>query len=434
MQEIYFWSSIIVFSLTFLWILSEKIHRSIIALLGAIWMSIVGNHLWFYEFHEVLHSIDFNTLLLLSGMMVLVEVLEKSGFFEYLAIRIAKRTHGSYWVLLVSLGSLAAILSMILDNVTTMILMAPITLIITRILHFNPVPLLMSQAMLSNIAGIGTLVWDPTAIIIGSAAGFSFLEFLTHSLPVVILTLISGTLYMLYSCRKENKVKPKFIKKLLALNEKESITKPIVMKKALIVLAGVVILFFTHHLLHLPPSIVAILWAATILLLVAPHDNPQKYLKKVELSVLVFFSSLFVLVGWLEAAGVLEYLAGLISQWVEENIIMTAIVILWVTALLSAIIDNIPMTIAMIPIIGYFELQWVSGVNILWWALVFGVWFGGNMSPIGSTANVVVIAKLELAGKKIHFWQWVKAGVPVTFFWLTIASAGIMLFGSYFAM
>lgn len=185
---------------------------------------------------------------------------------------------------------------MILDNVTTIILVAPITLIITRILHFNPVPLLMSQAILSNIAGVGTLVGDPPNIIIGSVAGFSFITFLTHSLPVVFMAWIIALLYILAHCYGDNKVKPKYIEKLMDIKARKSITKPIILKKSLFVLTGVIILFFFHHQLHIPASIVALLGAACILLLVAPHDNPQKYLKKLELSVFLFFTSLFVLV------------------------------------------------------------------------------------------------------------------------------------------
>lgn len=428
----HFWISIFIFITTFFFIISERIHRSLIAFSGAIVMAIVWNFMWFYSFQEVWNSVDNNTLLLLWGMMIIVAVMEKTGFFEYLAVKIAQKTHGSYWLLLVSLWLLTTILSMILDNVTTIILIAPITLIITKILHFNPVPLLMSQAILSNIGGVGTLVWDPPNIIIGSAAGFNFVTFLTHALPVVIIVWIISVIYILHYSRKDNEIKPKYIEKLMSLNARKSIIKPIILKKSLWVLTGVVCLFFTHHLLHIPASLVALMWAASILLLVAPHDNPQKYLKKLELSVFLFFASLFILVWGLEAAGVLEYLANLIAGWVQKNIMITALIILWSTALLSSVIDNIPMTIAMLPIIAYFESQWIEGTNLLWWALVFGVGYGGNITPIGSTANVVVMAKLELADKKIHTTDWLKVWIPVAFLWLSLTSVILMMFGNYF--
>lgn len=321
---------------------------------------------------------------------------------------------------------------MILDNVTTIILVAPITLIITKILHFNPVPLLMSQAILSNIAWVGTLVGDPPNIIIWSAAGFHFIDFLIYSLPVVIVAWFAALAYILAHCHGENKVKPKYIEKLMDIKARKSIIKPIILKKSLIILSGVIVLFFFHHMLHIPASMVALLWAALILLLVAPHDNPQKYLKKLELSVFLFFTSLFVLVGGLEAGWVLDYFAELMSAGVEKNIVLTAIVLLWGAAILTAIIDNIPMTIAMVPIIGFFESQWIAGTNIFWWALVFGVGFGANISPIGSSANLVVMAKLELAGKKIHNKDWMRLWVPVAFLWLSAASAVLMLFWNYF--
>ncbi|MCD5374865.1 ArsB/NhaD family transporter [Candidatus Gracilibacteria bacterium] len=427
-----FWISIVIFIVTFIGILSEQVHRSIIAFSGALAMAVIGNALGWYSFPQVQNSVDYNTLLLLGGMMILVAVMEKTGFFEYLAIKIAKKTHGSYWLLLVSLGLLTTLLSMILDNVTTIILIAPITLIITRILHFNPVPLLMSQAILSNIGGVGTLVGDPPNIIIGSAADFQFITFLTHSFPVVVVAWIIALLFILYQCHGDNKIKPKYIEKLMDIKARKSIIKPIILRKSLIVLCMVVFLFFTHHMLHIPASVVALLGAASILLLVAPHDNPQKYLKKLELSVFLFFASLFVLVGGLEAAGVLDYFASLIAGGVAENIVLTAIIVLWATALLSSIVDNIPMTIAMIPIITYLEAQGIAGTNILWWALVFGVGFGGNITPVGSTANIVVMAKLELAGKKIHTTDWMRTGVPVAFISLSVASAALMLFGNYF--
>jgi len=429
-----FWISIVIFVTTFIWILSEQVHRSLIALLWAICMVLVGDMLGFYTYMQAQESVDYNTLLLLWWMMVLVAVMEKTGVFEYLAIKIAKKTHGSFWLLLVSLGLLTSVLSMILDNVTTIILIAPVTLTIAKILHFNPVPLLMSQAILSNIWWVGTLVWDPPNIIIGSAAEFHFITFLMYSLPVVVIAWIAAIGYILTRCYKDNKVKPKYIEKLMEIKAKKSIVKPIILTKTLIILALVVVLFFVHHIIHVPASAVALLWAASILLLVAPHDNPQKYLKKLHLSIFLFFSSLFILVGGLQAAWVLDYFASLIASWVEENIVLTAIIVLWTTALLSSIVDNIPMTIAMVPIIGYLESQGIAWTNILWWALVFGVGFWGNITPVWSTANIVVMAKLELAGKKIHTTDWMKTGIPVAFLSLSVASAALMLFGNYFMM
>jgi len=427
-----FWISITIFVVTFIWILSEKVHRSIIAFMWAIAMATVWWMLWWYSPEQIQSSIDYPTLLLLWGMMVLVAVMEKTGVFEYLAITIAKRTHGSYWKLLIALGIFTSLSSMILDNVTTIILVAPITLIITKILHFNPVPLLMSQAILSNIAGVGTLVWDPPNIIIGSSAGFSFIDFLTHAFPVVIFAWIFALIYILFHCKNENKMKPKYIEKLMDIKAHKSITKPIILKKSLIVLTWVITLFLFHHILNISASTVALLWAACILLLVAPHDNPQKYLKKLELSVFLFFTSLFVLVWGLEAGWVLSYIATLIQDWVKTNIVLTAIILLWWTAILTAIIDNIPMTIAMVPIIWFFELQWIPGTNILWWALVFWVWFGSNISPIWSSANLVVMAKLELAGMKIHNLDWMALWIPVAFLGLSVASWVLMVFWNYF--
>lgn len=427
-----FYISLTIFSITFIWILSEKVHRSLIAFCGAVSMVLIGNMLGWYSYEQVQNSVDYPTLLLLWGMMILVAVMEKTGLFEYIAIQIAKKTHGSYWKLLISLWVFTSLSSMILDNVTTIILVAPITLYISKMLRLNPIPLLMSQAILSNIAGVGTLVGDPPNIIIWSVAGFSFITFLTHAFPVVLVVWVCSLSYILLRHKNENEVKAKYIHRLMSIKAYKVIKKPIVLKKSLWVLLWVIILFLFHHLLHIPASGVALLWAATILLLVAPHDNPQKYLKKLELSVFLFFISLFILVWWLEAAWVLEYVAMLLNEWVRENILLTAIILLWGSALVTAIIDNIPMTIAMVPIISFFELSGVPGTNILWWALVFGVGFWANITPIGSTANLVVMAKLELAGKKIQSLDWMKVGIPVAFLGLTLASLALIVFGNYF--
>lgn len=427
-----FWISIIIFSVSLIWILSEKIHRSIVAFFGALCMVVVGTTLGFYSLSDVSQSIDYNTLLLLGGMMIIVAILEKTGVFEYLAIKIAQKTHGNYWLLLISLWAMTALLSMVLDNVSTIILIAPMTIIIAKILHYNPIPLLIGEAILSNIWGIGTLVWDPTAILIGSAAGFSFLEFSLHAIPVVICVWIWALLYLLKHAPYESKLQPRYRHKLMELHAKKSLKNTQILKKWLWILALTIIGFFCHDFLDIPPSLVALFWAACILMLVAPHDNPQKYLKKLELSVFLFFTSLFVLVGWLESAGVLHYLGELIAEWVEKNIVITALIILWSTAIISSIVDNIPMTIAMIPIIKYFESQGIFWSEILWWALVFWVGFWGNMTPFGSTANVVVMAKLELAGKKIHTKDWLKVWIPIVGISLSIVSIILTLFGNYF--
>lgn len=425
-------TALVIFVITFFYILTERIHRTVVALFGAMAMVISGMLLDFYHPEDVVHVIDFNTLGLLFGMMLMVSMLEKTGFFQFMGIWTAKKSKGNPWLLMVALGAITAILSMILNNVTTIILIIPVTIIISDILKINPVPILMSEALLSNIGGIGTLIGDPPNIMIGSAAGITFNDFLFHSLPIVFVTWVAtlGIFRIVY--RKEIAKKPENVEQLMAMNEYEAIKEPRTLKKLLVVFGLTIGLFFFHGMLHIEPAMVALIGASLSLIMVSPKHDPQGIIEKTELSVLLFFGSLFVIVGGLEHAGVLERLAQLLTHGAEENLILTALIILWSSAILSAIVDNIPLTVAMIPIIGYLGTTGVP-VELLWWALVFGVGFGGNGSPIGSTAGVIVVAKSEKTDNPISFIDWIKQGAPTTLAGLVIASIALVLFTPYFS-
>lgn len=424
--------SLIIFFATFWVMITEKAHRAVIAFFGAVIMWVVWSLLWFYEWINILHSIDFNTILLLFGMMVIVAELEKTGFFQYLAIKTAKKTEWNLWYLMVALWGLTSFLSMFLDNVTTIILVVPVTLIITKILKLNPVPILMAEAILSNIGWVGTLIWDPPNIIIGSAAWFWFNTFLIHSLPVVLIVWSIVLWFLRYYYRNEFNHPKKWMKSLMKMNENKCIKNSIILKKTLIVLITIICMFFIHEYIHMSASSVALLWAAVLLLWVSPHKDPKSIFKKVELSVLVFFTSLFVLVWWLENAGVLELLVENISVYAQENILLTALIVLWGTAILSAIIDNIPMTVAMIPVIWLLQAKGIIWVDLLWWALVFGVGFWWNASPIWSTAGVIVMWKAESNKTPIAVKDWLRVWIPSTFLSLSIASLALMVFDTFF--
>jgi Na+/H+ antiporter NhaD/arsenite permease-like protein len=423
--------SLIIFAVTFGLIISEKIHRTVIAFFGAIVMVLFGTFGDFYHPEDALRAIDFNTIGLLMGMMIIIAVLEKTGAFQYLGIFVAKKTKGNPWMLVVALGTLTTVLSMILDNVTTIILIVPVTIIITKILKINPIPVLVAEALLSNTGGVATLVGDPPNIMIGSVASFSFNDFLTHSLPIVFFAWIATlfTLRIVYA--KDLRQKPQNIDALMKMNEKEAIEDPKTFKIIIGILILVVILFFSHNALHLAPSLVALIGAALTLIFVAPHHDPQNVLAKAELSVLAFFASLFVLVGGLEHAGVLEYVAGHLTGGASENLLLTAVLVLWSSAILSAVVDNIPFTVAMIPVIASLQASGLEGVNLLWWALAFGVGFGGNGSPIGATANVIVVSKSEQIGNPITFKKWLYAGTSSMLVACTVATVAILLFHGY---
>ena len=432
-SDMNFWVSTFIFLCTFWFILSEVVHRALVALIWAILMVLAWKYFWFYEYHQVLESIDFNTILLLFWMMIIVAEIEKTWFFQFTAIKVAQKTQWNLWFLVIALSALASWLSMILDNVTTIILMVPVLLVITRLLKINPIPLLLSLAILSNIAGVWTLVWDPPNIIIWSAAGFSFNNFLQYSLPVVFISWIFVLSYIRFMYRKQWNHPQKWLRALMKMDASKCLQSKIILRKSLIILAWVVFWFFCHGMLDLPPSAIAMIGAAVLLTWVSPHKDPKSIFKKVELSVLVFFLALFVLVGWLESAGILRELSEYMIGFADENLLLTALVVLWVSALLSALVDNIPMTVAMIPILSYLQLQSVASVDLLWWALVFGVWFWWNASPIWTTTGVIVMAKSESNKTPISSKDWFQVGLPAAIISLIFASFALIVF-SYFSL
>ncbi len=424
--------SLAIFVITFFFILTERIHRTVIGLFGAMAMILAGIFFDFYHPEDLIEAIDFNTLGLLFGMMLLVSMLERTGFFQFVGIWTAKRTRGNPWLLMVALGAVTGIFSMVLDNVTTVILVVPMTIIIADILKVNPIPIIMSEALISNIAGTGTLIGDPPNIMIGSAVGFSFNDFLLHSLPVTVACWLATLLLFRLIYRRDLAKRPENIEKLMAMNEYEAIKEPKMLKKLLVVFALTIILFFLHSFLHLEPAMVALIGASLALIVVAPKHDPQHIIEKTELSVLLFFGSLFAIVGGLEHAGVLEQAARLLTSGAADNILLTAIIILWASAFLSAIVDNIPLTVAMIPIISYLGTQGIP-TDILWWALVFGVGFGGNGSPIGSSAGVIVVAKSEKTAHPISFITWMKQGLPTMVACLVVSTLALVLFTEHFS-
>lgn len=419
--------SCVIFLLTFTAILTERIHRTVIGLFGAVVMVALGMIFGFYDPGLALHAIDFNTIGLLLGMMIIVAILERTGFFQYLAILAAKKTKGDPWKLVVVLGTVTTLVSLILDNVTTVVLIAPVTIIIARLLKISAVPILMAEALLSDTGGVATLVGDPPNIMIGSAAGFTFNDFLFHVAPIVVVAWFVTLLVLKIVFKKELANKPQNIDKLMEMNEKDALTDLKTCKIILGVLSLVTVLFFIHHTVHMPPSMVALIGAAIALLLVSPKKDPQPILEKVEWSVLLFFAALFVIVGGMEHAGAIGILANKMAELASGNLVVAAVLIMAISAVASAAVDNIPFTMAMIPVILHLESQGVP-VNILWWSLALGVGFGGNGTPIGSTANVVVVAKSEQTDDPITFMRWFKSGSLAMIATVMVAAAAILMF------
>jgi len=397
----------ITFAIALTLILSERVHRTIVAMAGAVAMVALGMAMGFYSQEQALAAIDFNTLGLLFGMMVMVSMLGKTGFFEYLAIVTAKRSGGSPWRLFVLLGTVTTLASVFLDNVTTVVLIVPVTLLIVEILGIDPIPFLMAEALLSDTGGVATLVGDPPNIMIGSAANLSFNDFLTHLAPLVFVAWLAVLLVLGFVFRRELSQRPREIEALMRLDEREALHNPGALRRLLLVLGGVILLFFAHHRFHLTPAFIALAGAAVALIWVRP--DVDEILDGVEWSVLVFFAALFVLVGGLESSGLLGLVAGVITGPAYHNLLLTSVAIIWIGAIVSAVVDNIPFTMVMIPLIQSLGME---GVNVipLWWALALGAGFGGNGTPIGSTANVVVVTFSEKTKTPITFRTWIKSG------------------------
>jgi len=403
-----------------LWLIfSEKLNRMTTGIAGAALMVGLGKVFGFYSETQAIAAVDFNTLGLLLGMMILVALLEPTGFFQYLAVWTGRASQGRPVRLLVLLGTVTTVLSMFLDNVTTIVLIAPVTILICEILGVSPTPYLMAEALLSDTGGVATLIGDPPNVLIGSVAGFSFTDFLTHSLPVVVVVWLVALFLLRYLFRRELAIRPRNAKAIKRLNPAEALNDPKTARHVLIVLGIAILFFFVHHFLHISPSFVALSAAALALVWVRP--DVKKTLERIEWGVLIFFAALFIMVGGLEATGVLESLARLIEGAAGMPPVLFGVLVIWVVAGLSAVVDNVPITIALIPVIH--ELG-AAGVVIgpLWWALAFGAGFGGNGTIIGSTANIVVATLSEKTRTPITSKLWNKCGLPVMLATCAVAS------------
>jgi Na+/H+ antiporter NhaD/arsenite permease-like protein len=410
-------ASILAFVLTYAGILLHRVHRAIAAISGAVMMIAFGTWLSFYDVHAAVNSVDFNTILLLLGMMLVVGLFKDTGFFQYLAIRAAKLARGRPWLLLVYLGAVTSLVSMVLDNVTTIIIVVPVTVSLADILGISPFPFLISEVLLSNIGGVATLIGDPPNILIGSAAGFGFVDFLTHLAPIVLLAWVLAQGLLLLIFRKELSKAPSNVEHLLKMNERRAIVDPLTTRRMLITLGATIVLFFIQELIGLEPGLVALVGACVGLLWVRPDFD--KILHDIHWDVLLFFIALFVIVGGLEASGVIEILGSGITALSQHSSALAVVVVLWVGALASGIISNVPFTIAMLPILKSLATQGID-VAPLWWALAIGVGFGANLTPFGSAANVVIVSLSDSLGDKLTFRRWATSGT-----WIALATCGL---------
>jgi len=406
--------AISVFLIAYIFIASERFNRVVVALTGAAAMIVIGATDADAIFYSHDTGIDWNVIFLLLGMMIIVGVIHKTGFFEYLAVKAIKRAKGEPKRALVSLIILTAVASAILDNVTTILLAIPMTLIVCKQLNVSPVPFILSQVFASNIGGAATLVGDPPNIIIASRANLSFNDFLIHMAPWVIVVMVVITPMLVFMFRKQLVNTAADRAKIAKLDESSYIKDRVLLKKSLFVLSAVMVAFVLHTALHLEPSIVALLGAGVLVAI--SRLKPKDYAMDVEWNTLIFFAGLFIMVGALVNTGALGKFAQYLKDQVGDQASLAAMVLLIVSALLSGIVDNIPYVASMSPVVTELSAG-ISGQygDVLWWALAFGADFGGNATIIGASANVVAVGLAHKAGIKISFWQFAKYGIPVTF-------------------
>lgn len=419
-------AALLIFLASYGLIISEKIHRTIVALIGAAVIIIVGIFLQFYDQHAAINAIDFNTIGLLIGMMIIVEIMKHTGLFQYVAIKGAKKVKGRPWPIMVIFAVITAIFSALLDNVTTVLLLVPITIVICDNLHVNPKPFLLVVIFSSNIGGTATLIGDPPNILIGSAAGLSFMDFVKNLAPIVLVMFLAVIPFFYWRYKKRIQTEQKYMDNIMRLNEKESIKDKKLLTKSLIVLGIVILGFIFHGALGLEAATIAIFGAGLLLLL--ENENLEKALHGVEWTTIFFFVGLFVLVGGLENTGVLSWIAEKIIELTQGDLAITSTLILWGSAFLSAFVDNIPFVATMIPLIQDMGTTF-SNLNPLWWSLALGACLGGNGALVGASANLVVAGMSEKAGYKISFVEFLKTGLIIMI--ITVAISNIYLWLRY---
>ncbi len=422
--------ALLIFGVCYLLIMTERLHKTIVALFGAavmIGLGVVSQEEAFYS-HEF--GVDYNVVFLLIGMMVIINIVRETGLFEVLAIWAAQRADAKPFRLLVLLAILTAALSAMLDNVTTVLLMAPVTLAIAKRLELNPIPFLMAEALASNIGGTATLVGDPPNIMIASKAELGYLDFLVVMGPIVIVIMIAflATLWVIFG--RTMTVAPHLREAVLALSSREAVPDAAFLRRCLFLLVVVNVGFCLHAFVRLEPATIALLGASLFMVIGHARHKPKDseeltYLAEVEWKTIFFFIGLFILVGGLVKVGVIRYLADQLVAVTKGNLTGSTMTVLWGSAILSAVVDNIPYVAAMNPLIvdlarslhpeitDYATLVHQPDIIPLWWALALGACLGGNGTIIGASANVVIVDIARKAGYRITFWQFFRFGFPV---------------------
>ena len=417
--------AVIIFVAAYALIISEKVHRTIVGICGASLMILCG----VIDQATAISHIDFNTLGLLMGMMIIVNITSETGLFNFLAIWAAKKVKAQPIKLLIALSALTMVCSALLDNVTTVLLTVPITFSITAQLKVDVKPYLISQILASNIGGTATLIGDPPNIMIGSAVGLNFMDFVANltGVAIVIFLVVDAVLIALY--HSELKTQPELQEKVMSLNARSQIANPALLKKCLFVIAITISMFVLHGTLGLDTATCALSGAGLLLLITFTRNEGMiaKVLSKVEWLAIFFFAGLFVLVGALVETGVIKMLAAEAIKITNGSVNATAMLILWMSAIASAFIDNIPFVATLIPLIKDMGQMGLTNLDPMWWSLALGACLGGNGTLIGASANVVVASMAAQRGKQISFLGFMKVAFPVMILTIIISSAYVWL-------
>ena len=414
--------AIVVFVLVMGAIMTEKLHRATAALAGAVLLVVCG----VMTGKQAIGYIDFNTIGVLVGMMIVVAVIRTTGMFEYISIKAAKAAKGDPWKILIAFVLITAILSAFLDNVTTVLLVGPMSIAIARMLEINPVPFLMMQILASNVGGTATMIGDPPNIMIGSASGLSFMDFIANTGAAAVLIIIAQIIVMKFLYKEQLESGPINKTSVMNLDPDKSITNRKLMKQSIAVMVLVVIGFIIHDKLGFDSCMIA-LGAAAIMLIIG-HQEVDQIISEVEWTTIVFFMSLFVVVGGLERTGVIHSISSWLISATEGHYILTMLVLLWASALLSSVLDNIPFVATLIPLVLTMQQQGMN-VEAFWWAISLGACLGGNGTMIGASANVVLSDISNKHGYPITFKSYLRVGFP--FMLMSVGIATVFLLVRY---
>ncbi len=426
-----FWTGTLIFLVSYAVIVSEKVHKTKVALIGASAMLLLKILDQKEAFHSEEFGIDYNVIFLLIGMMIIIGIMKKTGGFQYVAVKSAKFAKGDPFRIMVIFSIVTAIASAFLDNVTTVLLLAPVTLLIADELDIDPIPFLITEVLASNIGGTATLIGDPPNIMIASKAKLTFMDFIVHLTPVIVIIMVVYLYTIKLIFGKKMQVKEELKRRIMEMNENEMIKDPVLLKKSLVVLALTILGFVIHGYLHFEPATIALSGAA-ILFLISGEDPHETFLE-VEWPTIFFFMGLFIIVGGVVKVGLIEKMSQMMIDLTgptETSMFATSMVMLWFSAIASAIVDNIPFVATMNPLVlDMANSVYHAGSSTshalppetlhnavlmpVWWALALGACLGGNGSAIGASANVIVVGMAERAGKPISFLKFMAYGFPI---------------------